>query len=157
MRKAEASARFYYVATFDGAGARGGAPCIAVLEASNHMHILGRWCCIEWQSETGMLRCSDFEEVTLTSGKSYEGRAEMPMPSVGGSAPGPDVSAVTRWDPLSSLPTPATSPFERWGYAPELRLFAAIVRGETPPECTVADAARAMRLGREILSIPRTI
>ena len=67
------------------------------------------------------------------------------------------MSAVTRWDPLSSLPTPATAQFERWGYAPELRLFAAIVRGEAPPECTVADAARAMRLGREILSIPRTL
>ena len=117
------------------------------------MHILGRWCCIEWQSETGMLRCSDFDQVTLTAGKSYEGRAEMPAPATGGSAPGPDVSTVARWDPLSSLPTAATSQFERWGYAPELRLFAAIVRGDVSPECTVADAARAMRLGREILSI----
>ena len=77
----------------------------------------------------------------------------MPAPATGGSAPGPDVSTVARWDPLSSLPTAATSQFERWGYAPELRLFAAIVRGDASPECTVADAARAMRLGREILAI----
>ena len=161
VRKAVSGDRFYYLVNLDAGAGAGSADeravegSVAALELSNHMDIRGRWSRIDWQSDSGMLSCADFETVTLVSGKGYHERPEATEQAVGSSGAGPAVSTVMQWDALGGLPTPDTSLLERWGYAPELRLFAAIVRGDTPAECTVADAARAMRIGEQILAIER--
>lgn len=136
VHKAEGEDCFYYLATFHGRG------CTATLEASNNMYIGATWCRIDWLGKSGLLTCDGFEELSLTPGKEDAKKAE-------GLASG----AITRWVPPGSLPRAESSLHERWGYVPELRLFAATVRGEAEPESTIAEAAEAMRISEEIVSV----
>ena len=115
VRKAVSGNRFFYVASFDGGtSGEGAGGAIATLELRNHMDIRGRWCRIDWHSDSGLLSCADFETVTLVGGKSYDERPDAPSYAIGSSSPGPAVSSVMQWDALGSLPTPDTSQLERW-------------------------------------------
>lgn len=135
VKKAAGDGRFYYVITFDSPGG------IATLEASNHMDVKGPWCRIDWMGRSGVLSCLGFEELELIPGGYWGKEAE------------PHFDCVRCWPPQGALPGSGETLHERWGYVAELHAFVATVRGESPPQATITEAAVAMRLAEQIVAI----